>query len=100
MKSALKRIFSRSVDQAEHQRLKLRKRHSLLKEETTLVDSIIKGVLCQGHNRKEMNPLDRNGQISRCVVCDSKMHWAKDCLMVKLERYNLQMSLRVIVNKL
>ena len=26
-----------------------------------------------------MNPLDRNGQISRCVVCDSKMHWAKDC---------------------
>ena len=30
-------------------------------------------------NRKEINPLDRNGQISRCVVCDSKMHWAKDC---------------------
>ena len=26
-----------------------------------------------------MNPLDRNGQISRCVVCDSKMYWAKDC---------------------
>ena len=52
------------------------------------------------YNRKEMNLLDRNGQISRCVVCDSKMHWAKDCLMVKLERYNLQMSLRVIVNKL
>ena len=31
------------------------------------------------YNRKEMNPLNRNGQISRCVVCDSKMHWAKDC---------------------
>ena len=30
-------------------------------------------------NRKEMNPLNKNGQISRCVVCESKMHWAKDC---------------------
>ena len=30
-------------------------------------------------HRKEMNLLDRNGQISRCVVCDSKMHSAKDC---------------------
>ena len=78
MKSALKRIFSRSVNQAD-QRLKLKKRHSLLKQNTTLVDSIIKGVLCQGHNRNEVNPLDRNGQISRCVVCDSKMHWVKDC---------------------
>ena len=26
-----------------------------------------------------MNPSDRNGQISRCVVCDSKIDWPKDC---------------------
>ena len=56
--------------------LKLKKRHSLFKEEKALVDSIIKGMLCQGQViEKDMNPLDRNGQISKCVVCDSKMHW-------------------------
>ena len=38
MKSALKRIFSRSVDQAETSEVKIKE-----------VDSIIKGVLCQGH---------------------------------------------------
>ena len=26
-----------------------------------------------------MNPLDKNGKISRCVICDSKMHWAGKC---------------------
>ena len=49
MKSALKRIFSRSVDQAETSEVKVKEEASLLTEETTLVDSIIKGMLCQGH---------------------------------------------------
>ena len=40
-----------------------------------------------------MNPLDRNGQISKCVVCDSKMHWAKDCPHGKNKR---QQSANVI----
>ena len=34
--------------------------------------------MSRASNRKEMNPLDRNGQISRCIVCDLNMHWAKD----------------------
>ena len=27
----------------------------------------------------QSNPPDRSGNISRCVVCDSVMHWVKDC---------------------
>ena len=28
---------------------------------------------------KGMNPPKPNGEISRCVICDSKYHWAKSC---------------------
>ena len=28
---------------------------------------------------KRNNPLDMNGQISRCNICDSKFHWSKEC---------------------
>ena len=30
------------------------------------------------YNRK-LNPVGRDGQIPRCVVCDSSFHWARDC---------------------
>ena len=29
-------------------------------------------------NRK-LNPRDANGSISRCSVCESKFHWARNC---------------------
>ena len=29
--------------------------------------------------RRRNNPLDSEGNISRCVVCDSRLHWARDC---------------------
>ena len=32
-----------------------------------------------GARMKEKNPLNRNGTISRCAVCDSTCHWAKSC---------------------
>ena len=28
---------------------------------------------------RKSNPPDKSGNISRCVVCDSVMHWVKDC---------------------
>ena len=28
---------------------------------------------------RRTNPLDSDGNISRCAVCDSKFHWARDC---------------------
>ena len=60
------------------------------------------GAVPKTRNRKEMNPLDKNCQISRCVVCDSKMHWAKDCSHsknIKQQSAKL-MSVRLMVNKL
>ena len=28
---------------------------------------------------RKMNPKNRDGSISRCLICDSKFHWARDC---------------------
>ena len=28
---------------------------------------------------RKSNPPERSGNISRCLVCDSIMHWIKDC---------------------
>ena len=30
-----------------------------------------------GARKKGTNPLNRNGTISRCTICDSTCHWAK-----------------------
>ena len=32
----------------------------------------------RGNNRKN-NPLSHDGKVSRCIVCDSKLHWARNC---------------------
>ena len=32
----------------------------------------------QGNNRR-LNPIGRDGQVSRCVICDSRYHWARYC---------------------
>ena len=32
-----------------------------------------------GARIKRTNPLNRNGTISRCAICDSTCHWAKSC---------------------
>ena len=29
--------------------------------------------------KQKFNPTNKQGQISRCAICDSKMHWAKQC---------------------
>ena len=28
---------------------------------------------------RRTNPLDRDGLVTRCIVCDSRFHWLKDC---------------------
>ena len=29
--------------------------------------------------KKKVNPMDKQGKNARCVICNSKMHWAKNC---------------------
>ena len=34
------------------------------------------------HNKKmkrKTSPTDKKGKVTRCIICDSKMHWAKTC---------------------
>lgn len=31
------------------------------------------------NNRRQTNPRDENGEISRCVICESIFHWANKC---------------------
>ena len=40
-------------------------------------------------NLKNFNPLTKQGVVSRCAICDSKMHWAKDCQNKRLETANI-----------
>ena len=28
---------------------------------------------------RKTNPVGRDGEVSRCLICDSKFHWARDC---------------------
>ena len=28
---------------------------------------------------RKVNPIDSEGNVSRCVICESKLHWAKNC---------------------
>ena len=39
-------------------------------------------------NKGKFNPLTKQGVVSRCTVCDSKMHWAKDCQHKRSETAN------------
>ena len=33
----------------------------------------------RGRGRTGRNPLDSRGKVTRCVICSSEWHWAKDC---------------------
>ena len=30
-------------------------------------------------NSRKMNPVDSEGNVSRCVICDSRLLWVRDC---------------------
>ena len=33
----------------------------------------------RNNGSRKTNPVDRDGNISRCVICESKFHWARQC---------------------
>ena len=74
MQSALKRLFSVNRDKDGDSSNSL-----LIKQEEAFYSK--KGSFSKGNYKKEtnLNPLNKKAQISRCVTCDSKMHWAKNC---------------------
>ena len=36
-----------------------------------------------------MNPLTKESKISRCAICDSKLHWAKHCQHRRIQNANI-----------
>ena len=82
MKGALKRVFSDKVEDENP-------------INRSLLDVPIKQEnVCytQPSNKQKKtkyNPLTKQGIISRCAICDSKMHWAKDCQHKRIQAANI-----------
>ena len=36
-------------------------------------------ILEQNKMKKKLNPMNKQRKITRCIICDSNMHWAKNC---------------------
>ena len=84
-KSALKRLFSGTRElQSSGNSM------SNIKQEEAFYNESKRGNKVKFKQEKNvMNPRDKNGKISRCVICDSKMHWAKNCPHKKLQNINM-----------
>ena len=83
MKAALKRIFGDKI--------------SNLKDENCYDDVYVKqeeSAMIFEHNKskKKLNPVNKQGKISRCVICDSKMHWAKNCPHKSIEKEKVNIT--------
>ena len=83
MKGALKRVFGdENIEKDFH-------------FENSCLDAQIKQEnVCftqQPHKqlKGKFNPLTKQGVVSHCAICDSKMHWAKDCKYKKSETANI-----------
>ena len=74
MKSALKRLFNKSSSTTTTQSATIKQ------EEAFYSKGKYKSPKYASLNNKtktiKHSPLNKHGQISRCVVCGSKMHWA------------------------
>ena len=84
MKCALKRIFTKSTTANEcfydtnnikQEETFYSKNMYKLKQNKAPKSSKFQNV----SNSNKNNPLDKNEKASRCVLCDSKMHWADKC---------------------
>ena len=74
MKSALKRIFPGNVSDEDDNA------QSSLTAETCYVRRGAKGFSMPAPSKSKLfNPRNKAGLITRCIVCDSKMHYANNC---------------------
>ena len=72
MKTALKRIFNDKVNNSNDLENRLEQLNIKQEESVYVFD----------HNKKmkrKINPTDKKGKVTRCIICDSKMHWSKTC---------------------
>ena len=72
MKTARKRIFSDKTNTSKDITNQFENLNIKQEESVFVVDQSTK-------LRRKINPKYKKGKITRCVICDSKMHWAKTC---------------------
>ena len=84
MKSALKQVFTKfmianesfyNTNNIKQEEAFCSKNMYKLKQNKAFKSSKFQNV----SNSNKHNPLDKNGKVCRCVICDSKMHWADKC---------------------
>ena len=68
MKSTFKRLFTTSSNHSHYQ-----DNIVSIKQEEAFSNKKYKKL------NDTKNPLDKNGKIWRCIICDSKLHWQKKC---------------------
>lgn len=87
MKAALKRVFSSPLDSSGSDSATFSKSDLDIKQEEAFYTKRGKrlnnlGLRNRGSLPKtshKLNPVDKQGKISRCVVCGCKFHWADSC---------------------
>ena len=77
MKSALKRLFVSHPLHHKHDDIQIKqsfysKKYNQYHKKNKVPSSYRK-------SNNELNPPNNKGQISQCIVCNSKMHWANNC---------------------
>ena len=79
MKSALKLLFSKTKSSYNAQAD--REMHIKEEEEVYFTKNKYKGKKYgkYSQNNKKLNPLNKIGKVSHCLICDSKMHWLDQC---------------------
>ena len=69
MKAACKHIFGDKINTSMTEQYN---GNSITKQEES-------AMVFEQSKKKKVNHMDKQGKIARCVICNSKMHWAKNC---------------------
>ena len=85
MKGALKRIFGEKSYMNNLNDDSHILNEPVIKEE----DAIYTAQKKYKEKFKKLNPLTKQGKVSRCAICDSKMHWAKYCQHKRPQNANI-----------
>ena len=78
MKSALKRLFVSHPIHHKHDDIQI-KEVAFYNKKYNQYDKKNKGHSSYQKLNDKLNPSNNKGRILRCIVCDSKMHWANNC---------------------
>ena len=80
MKSALIRLFVSHPIRQNHDSIQTKQEEAFWSKKYNQYDKKNKVTSSYQKPNNKLNPPNNKGQISRCIVCHSKIHWANNCL--------------------